>query len=514
MITWNGKLNWTFEEKAQLRKDELKLKMIWRSEDGNKKSSEIALQETHRELESQRLEQHQANQCADQAQRERRLIYVENWKWGIDFVKKVKREQAMNLKNYREFATKRQIKSDNWRMKNCLYDKRGILLLWVCCWLRFRIYRSRWISCQMQENFTILTQRAALEHPTFPVNPWQFRVPEECPATILDCRLLHGVQWVLQETFLKAYLLEKDRRHLSSNIRGIWHHLLADWGLKLQEKHWDGEREVKREPQNSPIPVPRFQRGARVLDHTGGTYSHDGEIDYPRFLLGNASGEIPRLFGISKLEGQLQDWSLLKDSRSWSHNARDQRGWDSKVHRGINDIAVECGENRLSRLRCGWCDDCVCIEEASRQACALPREIKSRRATRSKIRPIFTEEAYCLYDLRTSIFVQPDLMKLCRDCEICSIYVYRTMTSRISMKDGIKLFCQQAKHPQERSWKIVQVKIAGFCSASDSIVFVCPRNCSIEGICMTSNGSVDENSKLQSLEWNCAKRSSNQESKR
>ena len=45
------------------------------------------------------------------------------------------------------------------------------------------------------------------------------------------------------------------------------------------------KREVKREPQNSSIPVPRFQRGAGVLDHTGGTYSHTGMVDYPRFLI-------------------------------------------------------------------------------------------------------------------------------------------------------------------------------------------------------------------------------------
>ena len=35
-ITWNGKLNEPSEEKAQLRTDELKLKLIWRSEDGNR----------------------------------------------------------------------------------------------------------------------------------------------------------------------------------------------------------------------------------------------------------------------------------------------------------------------------------------------------------------------------------------------------------------------------------------------------------------------------------------------
>ena len=36
MITWNGKLNSPFEEKVQLRNDYLKLKQIWKPEEGNR----------------------------------------------------------------------------------------------------------------------------------------------------------------------------------------------------------------------------------------------------------------------------------------------------------------------------------------------------------------------------------------------------------------------------------------------------------------------------------------------
>ena len=53
------------------------------------------------------------------------------------------------------------------------------------------------------------------------------------------------------------------------------------------------ENEMRREPQNSSIPVPRSQRGTGVYDHTGGTYSHNGMIDYPTFSdFGIASGKI------------------------------------------------------------------------------------------------------------------------------------------------------------------------------------------------------------------------------
>ena len=64
--------------------------------------------------------------------------------------------------------------------------------------------------CQTQETFTILRQRAALEGPTFPVNPLLFRAAEVCRAAILDCRVIHGIQSVPQETLLEIYLFKKD----------------------------------------------------------------------------------------------------------------------------------------------------------------------------------------------------------------------------------------------------------------------------------------------------------------
>ena len=42
------------------------------------------------------------------------------------------------------------------------------------------------------------------------------------------------------------------------------------------------ESDMKREPLNTSIPVPHFQRGGGKLNHTVGTCSHGGTIDYPR----------------------------------------------------------------------------------------------------------------------------------------------------------------------------------------------------------------------------------------
>ena len=40
---------------------------------------------------------------------------------------------------------------------------------------------------------------------------------------------------------------------------------------------------MRREPLNTSIPLPHFQSEGGTLNHTGGTHSHTGMIDYPRF---------------------------------------------------------------------------------------------------------------------------------------------------------------------------------------------------------------------------------------
>ena len=46
-------------------------------------------------------------------------------------------------------------------------------------------------------------------------------------------------------------------------------------------KQPDGE--MRGQPQNSSMSVLRFQSGGGLLNHTGGTYSHSGTIDYTKF---------------------------------------------------------------------------------------------------------------------------------------------------------------------------------------------------------------------------------------
>ena len=55
--------------------------------------------------------------------------------------------------------------------------------------------------CEMQENFTILNQGAALERPTFLIKLLRFWVPGLRHAAILDCREIYRIVWVLRKRF-------------------------------------------------------------------------------------------------------------------------------------------------------------------------------------------------------------------------------------------------------------------------------------------------------------------------
>ena len=144
---------------------------------------------------------------------------------------------------------------------NYLCNKRGILQPWVKWWLRFGNCRTKWIPCPMQENFTIVNQGAALERPTFLIKLLRFRVPEPCCAAILDCRVIHWMVRVLQETFLNDRLLKKDCPLRCWTIQRIWHHPLRDWDLILQKQHGERERNEKRivEHVDSITSLPKWK---------------------------------------------------------------------------------------------------------------------------------------------------------------------------------------------------------------------------------------------------------------
>ena len=78
--------------------------------------------------------------------------------------------------------------------------------------------------------------------------------------------------------------------------------------------HGDEESEMKRESLNTSIPSDHFQSRSGMLNRTAGTYSHSGMMDYPRIPITELNlGKFLTFYRISKLESQLQDWSMIQE---------------------------------------------------------------------------------------------------------------------------------------------------------------------------------------------------------
>ena len=153
----NGKLNWPCEENVWLSRYKTKLRQTWRLSIGKRKFRIFLFMRSSRSASPNDYSLRQAN--------------MENWKWGTDSSEKIKQKITKKLKNWGGLDAKKKIERDKHKMMTCLCVERGILRLWVNCWLQLRIYRTLWIACQMRENFTILKQRAALDDTHVPSQP-------------------------------------------------------------------------------------------------------------------------------------------------------------------------------------------------------------------------------------------------------------------------------------------------------------------------------------------------------
>ena len=331
-----------------------------------------------------------------------------------DSSEKIKQKIAKKFKNWEEFVAKKQIELDKQVLMNCLCIKRWILQLWVGCWLKFRIYRAKWFLVRRERVLGSWNSEQLWSDPRS--ESTSHRVPRPCLAAILDCRMIHGISWVLQETSLNDYLLEKDEPLLSDNSKNLAtssHELRPDIPGNTKRS----EKEMRRALLYSSIPAPRFQRGAGVYDHTGATYSDWwSEISYD----GMESWRISWLYGISQLESRLQNWSLSKNSRSSDQYALDQSSGDCKINWRTSDIAIDCGAKRSLRLQYAGCDDCVCSEQPSRHASSLPQKSMCRRSSVLKNTTDSFEEDKLL-TWSSSISVQLELMKWYKDSQMWSV---------------------------------------------------------------------------------------------
>ena len=114
-----------------------------------------------------------------------------------------------------------------------------------------------------------------------PSQPSTVPSPMPCRDSVLphDTRIVLGTTGNVLERLPAREGLPSALFENSSNLASSAHELRPD----ISGNRMVPERENKREPQNSAIPVPRFQSGGGTLNRTGGNRPHGGMIDYTRF---------------------------------------------------------------------------------------------------------------------------------------------------------------------------------------------------------------------------------------
>ena len=194
----------------------------------------------------------------------------------------------------------------------------------------------------MRENLTILRTASSCGASHVPSQP--LTIPSPRTTHCRDSGLPHDTRNImgLQETFLNDYLLEEDHPRLSPKNQRIWHHLLADWDLRLQDIQW--YRKVNRDGNR------------RILQYL--YHASKEEVEYFIILVElflTVVWWITRDFLSRKIPTmEFPSWKVnfntevcSKISRSSSHNALDQRNWDSKVNRRTCDIEIYNAANRF-----------------------------------------------------------------------------------------------------------------------------------------------------------------------
>ena len=164
-------------------------------------SSDMALYEANREIESQRLDLYQANQWVDQAQR-KKWILAESWTWKkTNYSKKVAQEIAKNLKKLRRICLQKTDRASKLGTDDIvLCTWRGIQLLGVGFSTQIQELQNRVPCPDIREFYGPETACSSAASPRFSAD-LRFLVAEECEAAILDCLVVHGILGVLQETF-------------------------------------------------------------------------------------------------------------------------------------------------------------------------------------------------------------------------------------------------------------------------------------------------------------------------
>ena len=328
----------------------------------------------------------------------------------------------------------------------------------------------------MQQNFTTLNRWAALERPTFPVNPWIFRVPEECWAAITGVPPAEYYGY-----FRKRFCSATWRKGRSSTFFSSSKNL-ASSSQELRPDITETARrqgsEMKREPLNTSIPLPHFQWESGMLNHTGGTCSHSGMIDSPKFPISELH---LRKFPDSM---EFQSWKVifarLKHVRKQQTlisqcNRSEKLRWQSQLTNLWHRYRLWCEQISptsiclMRWLRLHWKDfSTKHVHFRKRVSVEEQRAQKYHRFLGGRQIAYMIHEHFRASGAYEAVQGLPDLFSIRLHNDDVQDFDVRWDQALLSVNKRHAFRCDPGR--------IVQVKITGLCSASDRLGFVRSRN--------------------------------------
>ena len=320
-----------------------------------KRNSDIAFREINQEFESPRYQLHQASTWADQAQRDKNRLFQE--------------DHARDCQEIEELSR-------------------------ICCEEtdQARQVRIEELPMQQQRNPTTLNQMMAQ------IRDLQKKV-NSLPCS--DSGLPRNTQictGIMGNVFERPRVQEGQPStffHNSKNLASSSQLLGPDTADTARKR----ENGMKRESLNTPIQSPHFQSRSGMLNHTGGTYSHNGMVDYPRASIAELNlGKLP-------VPMEFQGWKTNFRTESCLKTADPQvtMHWIKEV-----EIAKSIDELKTSRSIVGRTEfpdfdmhDAMLASALKKILITrtLPKKRKCRRAASSKIRPVLTRNTTYVFDL-------------------------------------------------------------------------------------------------------------------
>ena len=187
---------------------------------------------------------------------------------------------------------------------------------WVYYGIKFGGYKNDWSLLKLRKSSKILTHRAVLAVPTF----W-IPVPKSL-AAIAECSEIHERIWVFPEAFLIVNLPDECLKNYIM-IQEIWQHHrefreekeLRKVGAKNhcnQYIYFAFREKQRKKVWTTAIVLSLWLTIPRVSGLYYSKWHHNSELSF----LGDASGKIPRPYGISGLDCKLPNRGLLEGGES------------------------------------------------------------------------------------------------------------------------------------------------------------------------------------------------------